>query len=189
MSDQVNDTLVLELRSMLLDGATPSRLLRRLLDDPAAEGVLSPGTVDRYFSAAFGNKVYPLTAAQGEVFSGLSYAYLNGDALHKMLEDVSEWRQSVEGIASPWCEDLQASDIRVKLQQFDAKKDPCLAQSWDQLDVKAQSYIRHCLAALRVAQEQGHILRLLAERLQQKLFQLEQQTKQSAVSCVQTCDT
>jgi hypothetical protein len=177
MSMEVNEALVQELRRMLLDGATPSRLLQRLLEDPSTEGVLAPGLVDSYFSAAFGNKVYPLTAAQGEVFSSLHFAYLNGDALHKILEDLSEWRRSVEVADTTWCDDIEAVDIRLKLREFDAKKDPYLAGSWDQLDDKAQSHIRHCMAALAVAQEQVHILRMLSERLQQKLFRLEQQVK------------
>jgi hypothetical protein len=177
MREEVNESLVQELRRMLLDGATPSRLLQRLLDDPSAQGILAPGVIDSYFSAAFGDKVYPLTAAQGDVFSGLQFAYLNGDALFKMLEDLSEWRLSVEEMNSPWCEDIEASDIRGKLQEFDAGKDPYLAGSWDRLDPKAQSYIRQSMVSLAVTQEQVHILRLLAERLQQKLFHLEQQAK------------
>jgi hypothetical protein len=177
MQQEINETLVQELRRMLLDGATPSRLLQRLLEDPSMQGILAPGVIDRYFCAAFGSKVYPILAAQGDVFSSLQFAYLNGDVLHKMLEDLSQWRSSVEGVNNAWCEDVQAVDSQVKLEEFDAKKDPYLTGSWDRLDAKAQSYIRHCMSALSVAQEQVHILRMLAERLQQKAFWLEQQAK------------
>lgn len=173
MHTEPNESLVQELRKMFLDGATPSRLLQRLLDEPASEETLGPGVVDRYFSAAFGSKVYPLTAAtQGEVFSTLHYAYLNGDTLYQMLENLSEWRRGVEG--DFWCDDVEAIDARVKLREFSPQADPELARFWDGLDPKAQAYIRACVVSLQVAQEKIHALRLLAERLQQKLVQAEE---------------
>ena len=162
---------------MLLDGATPSRLIQRVLEEYPTQGIAQITLIDGYFSAAFGNKIYRVGTVDCAVLSNLQYAYLNGDVLQKMLEELSGWRSSVGGGEECWCDDIEAVDVRARMQEFDGKADPYLGGSWDKLDATAQAHIRQNMASLAVAQEQVHTLRLLAERLQQKLFHIEQQAK------------
>jgi hypothetical protein len=180
MLAEVKPGLVQELRQMLVDGATPSRLIRRLMEDDSFKASPTPALLDCYFSAAFGNKVYQMAVVDGVAFSDLRYHSLNSDVLHKMLQGLNEWRHLVGSMEGCWCEDLEAVDARVKMQAFDGKKDRYLAESWDKLDARAQSYLRHYMAVCEVAHEKVSILQKLVERLQQKLFHLEQQVKRDA---------
>jgi hypothetical protein len=160
MSPDVKPELVRELRQMFLDGATPSRLMRRLLEDDAFKQSHGPALIDVYFSAAFGNKIYRMAIVD----------------LYTIIQGLREWR-STENVEESWCDGLEATDVRVKEQEFDGKRDPYLAASWDQLDAKTQSYIRRQMAHAEVAHEKVWILQSLVERLQQKLFHLEEQLK------------
>lgn len=181
MVTEIKQDLVQELRALFLDGATPSRLIQRLLEVIPTRGVAQISLIDAYFSAAFGNKIYRVGTVD-DPLSDLRSAYLNGDVLHVMLQDLPTWRPTVDTTDAAWCDDVEAVDIRVKMREFDPSGEPHLASSWDRLDEKAQAHIRHTMASLSVAREQVGILRMLAERLQQKLFHLERQLSSPEVS-------
>lgn len=173
MTQRVNPDLVQELRRMLLDGATPSRLIRRLLEDDSFKEQPGDALLDEYFSAAFGNKVYRLALLGDAEFSDLRYAGLNAELSHQVLQGQSEWRQDVETPSLCWCDDLEAVDIPVLLHKFDARADSYLRDAWDQFDARTQAYLRHKFASHQVAAEKVRILQMLVERLQQKVAHLE----------------
>ena len=118
MYSDVKPELVQELRQMLLDGATPSRLIRRLLEDDSFKESPSVGVLDHYFSEAFGNKIYQMAVVDDMNFSDLRYHSLNSDVLHKMLQGMNEWRHLVGSVEASWCDDIEAVDARVKMQAF-----------------------------------------------------------------------
>jgi len=86
----IRSEVVTELRSLFRDGATPSRLIRRIVE-------LHPGEthfylIQDYFREAFGVPIVRgLSRLDDYQRADLRLAYLNQMLLHEMIEKKTEW--------------------------------------------------------------------------------------------------
>jgi hypothetical protein len=159
-------------------GATPSRLIQLIAARHRGENSLH-GLIQLYFLETFGvpivRNLNPLDDYQS---IGLKYAFLNDDVLHWMIEFRSTWDQ---GSSEPsWLDSLTATSIDDRLRSAKQHVPVGLEKSWDKLDEKERFVIQRLVSTSNGHYEQVRILARLAERLQQRINELE--AERAAVS-------
>jgi hypothetical protein len=160
-----------ELRLLFRQGATPSRLIQLIAERHRGEQSLH-GLIQIYFLETFGVPIVRgLNPLDDYESIGLKYAFLNDDVLHWMIEARTTWDQSSS--EQSWLDALTATSIDERLRK--AKEQPYseLSRNWDKLDDKERFVIQRLIAGLNGRSEQVRILARLAERLQQRVNELE----------------
>src|SRR5437762_17538 len=83
-----------ELRSLFKDGATPSRLIRHIVERHNGERTFH-SLIQAYFLDAFGVPIVRgLNPADDYQHADLRYAFLNEQLVHEMIQKRSEWDSS-----------------------------------------------------------------------------------------------
>jgi hypothetical protein len=169
-----DQTIIGEMRTMLLDGATPSRIVRHVLERTSAEG--SPrcrAIVQGYFGEAFNILLRGLPADPAQITSAFSNPYMNQHPLHRIIQWGADWvPQSQDG---SWIDDLEANDPGELNDSVDLNRETELAGVIDDLDDPARTAIKRWIGNINYLYELVQILAALAERLQQKIDGLEEQ--------------
>lgn len=166
--------VILELRALFREGATPSRLIQHIYARHGG-GESRPVLVEQYFAKAFFVWMVRIPDGWDEFCSGdLRHAQLNTAVLHQIVVNRPRWDQEVGPVPDSWLDSLVATDDLQAMQQIDPMAHPELAQAWPQLDSEGKKYLQRVLGQATTLHEQVAILARLAERLQQRLVALEQ---------------
>lgn len=178
----IQASVIEELRSMFKEGATPSRLIQHIVARHPNEGNWH-GLIQDYFREAFAVQIVRgLSPTETYRDIDLHYAYLNEDVLHEMVRMRSSWDQGPndgEEELPSWLGTLVATSAIERLQEGKQLcPPPDFSQAWEQLSENDRAGIIRVNASYRGKTESIHILARLAERLQQRLFRLEQQVKE-----------
>lgn len=168
--------IVHELRALFKEGATPSRLIRHIVERHAEERDWQ-ALIQEYFLEAFG---VPLVRGLGPAddyrHTDLRYAFLNEQLLHEMIDRRSAWdgrNGFVSSQAGHWFDTLSVSDDQRRLEQLRTAVPPELNRCWPQLTAKEQYFIQRSMASANGLYETVKILSRLAECLQQRVDELE----------------
>lgn len=164
--------IIRELRTLFKDGATPSRLIRHIVERHEGERSYH-ALIQAYFFEAFGvPMVRGLSPTDDYQHADLRYAFLNEQLLHEMIQKRSEWENRDEkgtNGAGTWLDSLRANDDHQRLQQAQETLPPDLRRCWPLLTAEEQYYIQLSMASANGVFETVKILARLIERLQQKV--------------------
>jgi|GEM_PF-3831820 len=105
----------------------------------------------------------------------LRHGFLNDQLIPQMIEHRADWMTSEE-TASTWLENLEACDDREHIAAIRKVPNNELRAVWDKLSEKEQYYIQMSMASANRLYEEVQILAKFAERLQQRINQLESQS-------------
>jgi hypothetical protein len=168
--------VVNELRSLFRDGATPSRLIRHIVERHAGERRYHQ-LIQDYFREGFGIPIVRgLNPIDDYRHADLRYAFLNEQLVHEMVEKRHEWDTAdgvIAGTSGCWLDSLNATDDQQRSRQVKAAAVPELRRIWSQLTPEEQDYIDRSMASANGLYEKVKILSRLAEGLQQRIVELE----------------
>jgi hypothetical protein len=177
MTETLTHTEVInELRSLFEVGATPSRLIRHIVERHAGERAFH-SLIQAYFHEAFGIPIVRgLNPIDDYQHADLRYAFLNEQLVHEMIQRRSEWDSgAADGTKEfwSWLDSLTASDDKQRLRSVQSVKLPDLSECWSRLTPDEQHYIQRSLASANGLHETVKILSRLVECLQRRLDEVE----------------
>lgn len=175
--------LVEDIRRMFLDGATPSRLVRYVVANAPIrdDDIRLRRLVQDYFSEAFGIFLRRIPLSDSDLRNDFSSAGLNQLPLHRIVQNKSDWLNNRQ--AGSWLDDLEVTESNEWSDSVDLSSETELAGVLDHLDDSATKAIKRWISNINFLYEQVQILAALAERLQEKIDQLEagQATEQNVI--------
>ncbi len=131
--------VVSELRSLFKEGATPSRLIRHIVERHEGERSYQ-ALIQAYFREAFGIPIVRgLNPTDDYQHADLRYAFLNEQLVHDMLQKRGEWDVGPGAElsrAESWLDSLSADDDQQRIDQVQATTIPELSRCWSQLTPK-----------------------------------------------------
>lgn len=166
--------VISELRSLFKEGATPSRLIRHVVERHEGERG-HHALIQAYFLETFGVPIVRgLSPIDDFQHADLRYAFLNEQLLHEMIQRRRVWDTDVIGAseAGGWLDTLAAGDDKQRLREVQSVNLPDLNACWPRLTQEERDYIQRSLASARGLHESVKILARLAECLQQQLAEL-----------------
>lgn len=180
---ELQPEIISELRAMFKDGATPARMVEYIR---LHEGAKRPwfAVVMQYFFAAF-RCTSIRVPARVEEYGTCSQKLVktSPDVLHDIILQREHWENEESEVREEhWFDALTAADLMEHLEQVDLAAIPELANSLEHIDAQGQEYIKTRFASACRHYEQVRILSHLAERLQQKVLELESQQEQQSNS-------
>jgi hypothetical protein len=174
----IHTQVVEELRSLFREGNTPSSLIKYILACHRGEPQ-APSLIGRYFREAFGVSLVRLPADLSDILGNASRSfYLNVHLVHHMLAHRDYWdRERGSEIDGPgcWLDGLSATEEIELINQVQPGTVPELAASWEHLNVEAQTYIKRVMGNTNALHEKVLALARLAETLQERVAQLQNQ--------------
>ena len=102
----MNQNLVIELRQMFIDGATPTKLMQRIVEHHGQPKKLRFAIGD-YFMEAFGIPLLRTVGPETDYAPDLAYALWNRDIIPEIISRIDEWNtESLEGtcLKDCWCD-------------------------------------------------------------------------------------
>ena len=168
--------IISELRSILKEGATPSRLIRHIVERHSGESGMHT-LIQEYFLETFGVPIVRgLKPLDDYDHADLRYAFLNNDLLHDIVQKRLEWDGDFTDAPelNSWLDTLIASDDHERIRQMQSSVPNDLKHCWPQLSLEEQYYIQMSSASANGLNEKVKILSRLVEQLQQKVIELEQ---------------
>jgi hypothetical protein len=170
--------VIRELQAMFKEGATPSRLIRHIADRHEGDAGLH-ALIQEYFLEAFSVPIVRgLNPRDDYRATDQHLAFLNELLLNEIVAKRSEWDServsAIDGDAS-WLSTLSARSDDERLVAAQTRIEPELVQSWDQLLPKEQQFIQRTIAGANGLYETVKILARLAECLQGRIVELEEQ--------------
>ncbi|MCI0700300.1 MAG: hypothetical protein L0241_04380 [Planctomycetia bacterium] len=173
---RTNPLLVNELRALFKSGATPSALIRCIVERHPGEPAIDR-VVRAYFREAFLVPMLQIGPEQvAQIAQGIGLPSLNGSVVHRMVATRSEWDKPAvqdETQQTCWLDSLAATDEAELIRKTDPKALPELASSWEQLSEEGKRYITRVFANAQSLSERATVLAALAEQLQQRLLASE----------------
>jgi len=167
--------IISELRSLFKEGATPSRLIRHIVERHEGERQFH-SLIQAYFLEAFGVPIVRgLSPTDNYHHADLRYAFLNEQLLHEMIERRSEWDSNgdlMNGTDS-WLGNLSASDDHQRIRQAQTVMPPELSRCWPEMTPDERNFIHLSMASANGLFETVKILSRFVECLQQKVVELE----------------
>ncbi len=168
----VRSEVVAELRTMFADGATPSRLIRWIAERHEGERELHL-LVQMYFLEAF---EVPIVRGLNPIDDyremDLSLARLNRELIPQMINGMDEWRDSNRRSES-WLDGMKLTSDAQGGDQIRCETIPDLKRCWPLLNSDEQQYIQAVFRGSHGQFEAAKALSQLAERLQQRVLELE----------------
>jgi len=164
-----------ELRSLFKEGATPSRLIRHIVERDDGERSYH-AVIQDYFLEAFGVPIVRgLNPVDDYQHTDLRHAFLNEWLVHEMIQKRKEWDSETTGTgeAEGWLDSLVANDDKQRLREVQSVNLPDLSVCWPRLTPEERDYIHRTLASARGLHEAVKTLSRLAECLQQQLVELQ----------------
>lgn len=172
---EIRPEVVVELRTLLKEGATPSRLIRHIAErHPVTAG--RHLLIQLYFQEAFHVPIVRgLNSIDDYRHDDLRHGFLNDQIIPQMIEHRTEWLTNEEA-AGTWLENLKSRDSREHIELIQRAPDNELRGVWDKLSEREQRSIEVSMASANRLYEQVQILAKFAERLQQRINHLESQS-------------
>jgi hypothetical protein len=167
--------VVNELRWLFKGGATPSRLIRHIVERHEGERSYH-ALIQEYFLEAFGIPIVRgLNPIDDYQHADLRYAFLNEWLVHEMIQRRKEWDTELTETseAGAWLDSLAAGDDKQRFREVQSVNLPDLDVCWPRLAPEERDYIHRSLASARGLYESVKILSRLAECLQQQLIELQ----------------
>jgi|SRR5579872_1681526 len=175
--------IINELRSLFKDGATPSRLIRHIVERHEGERSLH-ALIQSYFLEAFGIPIVRgLNPTDDFQHTDLHYSFLNEQLIHDMVQKRSEWDAGFVAGSSEtesWLDSLKAADDDQRISQVQSVAISELSRCWPNMTPKEQAYIQGSLATANGLYQSVKILARLAECLQQQVAELQATTSGSS---------
>jgi hypothetical protein len=174
----MDENLIRQLRQMFLDGATPSRLMRHVADHHGEDERLH-FVIKDYFEEAFGIGLLRYVASDEDYSPDPRHAHFNRDVVPEIVEHLRDWNP--EPTAGSWLERASVSSLDEHVQRAKAGPPDELASVWSQLSDEQRLAIVRRIARKNRDWEVIKVLALLAERLQQKVVELEARLKDQPI--------
>jgi hypothetical protein len=168
--------LIGELRQAFLDGATPSRLIRLVVDRGGDEDRLH-FTIGDYFGEAFGVPLVRHVVSGDDYSPDPRHAHFNRDLLPEIIQHLGDWHAGPR--AGSWLERAEVSSLNEHVERLKAYVPEELAGVWATLSEKERRSVLRLSARLNHDWQVIKVLASLAERLQQKVVDLEAQLKEA----------
>jgi hypothetical protein len=168
-----------ELRTLFIEGSTPSRLIQHIVARHENEKKLYT-LIQLYFREAF---LTPLLHVNPEVMlndpGGLGLAFLNVNLVHQMLLARSEWdkERSSTSLPADWLGGFQVRSDADLISDAKPEMIPELGKSWGVLDDDAKRYIQRAFGNAQALHERVLLLARLAEQLQQQVNALQNERR------------
>ena len=176
----VNPLVIEELRAMFREGATPSRLIQHIVTRHGEERNWH-GLIQDYFKDAFAVPIVRgLKPLDNYHYEDLRYAFLNQDVLHEIIEKQSGWNSEEANTPPPatgWLHSLSATNAEEAIKKAESAGMPELADYWDRLDSRERLVLCRLIGGFNRRSEMVKILASLAERLQQRILELENELR------------
>ena len=167
---EVSPEIVAELRCLFREGATPSRLIRHVVERHDGEGHLF-SLIQTYFREAFGIPIIRgLSPVDDYQHADLRYEFLNEQLLHEMIEKRPEWDTDE---SNSWADSLTATEVHQRIREAEAYLPPDLKRCWPLMTAKEQRYILVSFASANYLSETVKIMSRLLESLQQQVNELQ----------------
>ena len=162
--------VIRELRAMFKEGATPSRLIRHIVERHEGEHSFHL-LIQRYFLQGFGVPIVRgLNPIDDYQHADLRFAYLNQMLLHEMIEKRPEWDTDE---SNSWADSLTATEVHQRIREAEAYLPPDLKRCWPLMTAKEQRYILVSFASANYLSETVKIMSRLVEALQQQLLEAQ----------------
>jgi hypothetical protein len=171
----IDPELVAELRESFIDGATPSELMHRIALSHDGDRLLHFRIGD-YFREAFGIPLLRHVTSDENYSPALRHAHFNRDVVPEMIQRIGEW--NTVDLAGSWLEDVTVRSVVDHLRRLETSRPEELERVWEKLSEKEKTFIRRKSARIDRAWEVSKSLARLAERLQQKVVELEARLEQ-----------
>ncbi len=174
--------LVQKLRRDFSDGATPSRLIRDILSE-MGDGV-SGREVHDILSEAFQLPVVHISPIPAANLEGNKRLVLNRTLLPEIVERKEQWRKLASHPHEPsWVNGVKITELQDVRKNVAAGPYPGLSkETWAALSPEEQESLCVQLCSAMVAWERLELLSKLAERLQDKVNELEAKLQSPALS-------
>ena len=162
--------VVNELRVMFKDGATPSRLIRHIVERHEGDHEFHQLIQSYFFGAFCVPIVRGLNPVDDYEHADLRFAYLNQMLLHQMIEKRAEWDTDE---SDSWVDSLNAKGDRERIREAEEHLPPDLKRCWPLMTPKEQRYILVSFASANYLSETVKIMSRLLESLQQQVNELQ----------------
>ncbi len=167
----MDEKLIDELRRMFLDGATPSQLMNQIAsqhgDDPRLHFVIKD-----YFREAFGIQLLRNVNSDGDYAPHGRHAHFNRDIIPDIVERIEEWNQaSLEG---SWLGGNVIRSLSEHVEHLESARFDELDRVWATLNEREKLFIIRKIAMKDYYWEVVKLLASMAERLQEKVINLEE---------------
>ena len=163
-----------ELRRMFIDGATPSQLMQYIAnqhpDDPRLHFILSD-----YFREAFSIPLLRNVVSQEDYSPNRRHAHYNRDVVPEIVQRVGDWNTA--DLKGSWLEGVAVRSSADHAERLKAAHFEELDRVWNALTEKERLFIIRKIAIANHDWDVIKSLSALAERLQQKVVELEAQLK------------
>jgi len=177
---QADPQIVAELRTMFLNGATPSRLVRHIA--ARHEGDDWPAYVDAYFAESFSVTTFATNGHTLNVdLDRIESFEFDVDILRDMVGRIGVWRASVDDAPAPaWCDGFSVSSDDLKMNdKTRPESHPALADSWASMTPRAREFVRQAMVNAQGYYERMQVLGRLVERLQEQVIEFERQSMEA----------
>lgn len=171
----IDPELVAELRESFIDGATPSELMHRIALRHEGDRCLHFILRD-YFREAFGIPLLRNVVSDEDYSPAFRHAHYNRDVVPEMIQRMGDWNTT--DLTGSWLENVSVGSLVDHVQRIKAYPPEELKRVWDELSEKEKAYVRRQSARINQSWDVAKSLALLAERLQQKVVELEARLKQ-----------
>ena len=159
-----------ELRTMFKEGATPSRLIRHIVERHENEHRFHL-LIQLYFLEAFAVPIVRgLNPIDDYQHADLRLDFLNEQLLHEMVQKRSEWDH---GGSETWLDSLTATDDEQRHRKVRDAVPGELSRLWTQMTPKEKAYIHMLYASSHGQDETVKIMSRLLEALQNQVNELQ----------------
>lgn len=170
----MDEKIVNELRQMFLDGATPSQLMHHIATQ-LGHGPRMHFAIKDYLSAAFGIK-FLRNILLGEDYSpNTRHAHFNRDIAPEIAQKANEW--SSVSLDGSWLEGITIKPLTEHIERVKSVEIPELKRIWANFNDEEKQFIVRKIATKDYSWEVINLLASMAERLQQKIFEIEERLK------------
>ena len=170
----IDPELVAELRGLFIDGATPSELMHRIALRHEGDRRLHFILRD-YFREAFGIPLLRNVVSDEDYSPAFRHAHYNRDVVPEMIQRIGDWNTA--DLTGSWLEKVSVHSLVDHVQRLEAYHPEELERVWDELHDKEKAYVRRQSARIDHSWDVVKSLAQLAERLQQKVVELEDRLK------------
>ena len=170
----IDPELVAELRESFIDGATPSELMYRIALRHEGDSCLHFILRDN-FREAFGIPLLRNVVSDEDYSPAARHAHYNRDVVPEMIQRISDWNTA--DLTGSWLENVSVCSLVDHVQRIKSYPPEELKRVWDDLSEKEKAYVRQQAARINQSWEVAKSLAQLAERLQQKVLELEERLK------------
>jgi hypothetical protein len=172
----LDKNLVNELRQMFIDGATPSRLMHHIAnqhpDDPRLHFIISD-----YFREAFSIPLLRNVVSREDYSPNSRHAHYNRDVVPEIVQRMGDWNTA--DLKGSWLVGVSVRSLAEHRERLKAAHFEELDRVWDTLTERERLFIIRKVASANHDWDVMKSLSALAERLQQKIVELEAQLKQA----------